>query len=124
MNLRSRRGDEDACVAFALRRLADVAKAPPEREVTAFDAVLEGRPVELGRDHVDERGVALELGQPEGRPQAPDDDIGEVGQDVLGVIELDTGEVARVPADVGDDETGRIGSFQLHGKPFGSAAPF
>ena len=36
---------------------------------------------------------------------------GQVGQDVLGVVELDAGEVARVAADVGDDETGGFGSL-------------
>ena len=98
--------DEDARVALALGRLADVAQAPPEREVAPLDRVLERRAVDLGRDHVDEGGVALELRELERRPQRPDHDIGQVGQDVLGVIQLDAREVARVATDVGDDEAG------------------
>jgi hypothetical protein len=53
-----------------------------------------------------ERGVALELGEPEAGSQRADDRVHEVCENVLRVIELDAREVARVPRDVGDQETG------------------
>ena len=56
-------------------------------------------------DDVSEGRVALEFGQAEGRPERANDGVGQVGQDVLRVIEFDAREVARVAADVGEDET-------------------
>ena len=100
--------DPGAGVALAGRRLADVAPAPAEPEVAALDRVEEHRPVDLLADHVRERRVALELGQPEVRPERGDDGADEVGQDVLGVVQLDVGEIARVTGDVGDQEAGGL----------------
>src|SRR4029077_15536998 len=70
------------------------------------------------RHHVCERRVALELRQPEGRPKRSHDGIHEVGQDVLRVIELDAGEVARVAGDIGDHEAGGFGRVAriVHGR--------
>jgi hypothetical protein len=45
--------------------LAHVAASPPEAEVAALDRVEEQRPVHLLGDRERERGVALELGEPE-----------------------------------------------------------
>ena len=102
-------GHPDAGVALARRRLADVADAALEGEVAALDDVAEAGPVDRRRGHVDERGVALELRELEGRAQRADDRVDEIGEDVLGVVELHAGQVAAVPRDVGDDETGRFG---------------
>ena len=38
----------------------------------------------------------------------------EVGEDVLGVVELDVGEVARVAGDVGDEERRGLGGCHRH----------
>ena len=40
------------------------------------------------------------------------DRVHEVGQDVLGVVELDAGEIARVAGDVGDHEAGGLGRLR------------
>ena len=98
-------GDVGAGVAVALRRLADVAQAPPEGDVAVLDRVLEDRSVDHVGDDVGEGRVALEFGQSEGRPERANDGVSQVGQDVLRVIEFDAREVARVAADVGEDET-------------------
>ena len=58
-------GDAHASIAIARRRLAHIAASPSEAEVAALDRVEEQRPVQLFRDREHERGVALELGQPE-----------------------------------------------------------
>ena len=99
---------EQAGVALAGGRLGDVAQPPSEREVHALDGVEQLRAVEAFGDHVGEGRVAFELGQSEGRLQRPDDGRHEVGQDVLGVIELGAGQIARVAGDVGDQQTGRL----------------
>ena len=66
-------------------------------------------PSTVSVEREDEGRVALELGQPERRTEGADDRVDQVGQDVLGVVELDTGEIARVAGDVGDDEAGGFG---------------
>ena len=104
--------DPGAGVALARRRLADVAAAPAEPEVAALDRVEEHRPVDrLGRRE-GECGIALELGQPEVRPERRDDGADEVREDVLGVVQLDVGEVAGVPGDVGDQEAGGLRGWE------------
>ena len=96
-------GDARAGVALARRRLADVAPAASEAEVAALDRVEQHRAVDpLGR-HVREGRVALELGEPEIGPQRRDHGADQVGQDVLGMVQLDVGEVARVAGNVGDE---------------------
>ena len=102
-------GDPGAGVALAGCRLADVTAAPAKAEVAALDRVEEHRPVDLLGGHEGERGVTLELGQPEVRPERRDDGADQVRQDVLRVVQLDIGEVARVAGDVGDQEAGRLG---------------
>ena len=74
----------------------------------ALDGVEQLRAVEALGDHVGEGRVALELGQSKGRLQRPDDGRHQVGQDVLGVIELGAGQIAGVAGDVGDQQTGRL----------------
>ena len=101
-------GDPDAGVALARGRLADVAAAAAEPEVAALDRVEEHRPVDpLGR-HERECGIALELGQPEVRPERSDDGTDQVREDVLCVVQLDVGEVACVSGDVRDQEAGGL----------------
>ena len=102
-----------AGVALAGGRLADVAKTLPEGEVGRLDGVLEHRSVDLVGDRVEEGRVALELGEPERRPQPPHHRVHHVGDDVLRVVELDPGEKAGVAGDVGDHETGGFG-FRKH----------
>ncbi len=60
--------------------------------------------------HVGEGGIALELGEPEVRTERRVDRPDEVGEDVLGVVELDIGKVAGVPGDVGDEERRGLGA--------------
>ena len=101
--------DEDARVALASRCLADVAQPALEREVAALDRVLQERPIDALGDRVDEGRVAFELGEAEHRPDVRDHRAHQVGQDVLGMVELRSGEKAGVAGDVGDDETGGLG---------------
>ena len=100
--------DPDAGVTPAGRRLAHVAAAPAEPEVAALDRVEEHRAVDLLDRREREGGVALELRQPEARPNRRDDGADEVGQDVLGVVQLDAAQVAGIPGDVGDQEAGGL----------------
>ena len=102
-------GDPNTGVAGARGRLADVATAPAEPEVAAFDGIEQERTVELVGRRVHERGVALELREPERRTQGGDDGADEVGQDVVRVIELDARELSRVAGDVGDQEADGLG---------------
>ena len=46
--------------------------------------------------------------EPEAGPEGGDDRADQVGEDVLGVIELDVGEVAGVAGDIRDQEAGRL----------------
>jgi hypothetical protein len=92
--------------ALADRGLLDVAQAAAELEIGRLDRILQHRAVDLRGHRVDESGVALELGQAEGRPQALDHGVHEVGDDVLGVVEFDPGKKARIAGDIGDDEAG------------------
>ena len=102
-----------AGVALAGGGLLDVAQSLAEGEVCRLDGVLEHRAVDLVGDRVEEGRVALELGEPERRTQAPDHGVHHVGDDVLGMLELDAGEKAGVAGDVGDHETGGFG-FRKH----------
>ena len=72
------------------------------------------RAVELRRDEIDEGRIPFELRQLEWRAERADDRIDQVGQDVLGVIELDPGEITGVAGDVGHDEACGFGLGQ-HG---------
>jgi hypothetical protein len=101
-------GDTHTRIAITRCRLAHVAASPSEAEVAALDCVEEQRPIQLLCDGERERGVALELGQPEAGSKRADDRAHEIREDVLRVIELDAREVARVPRDVGEQETGRL----------------
>ena len=100
---------EDTGVALAGRRLGDVAKSPAKGEVGPLDRVEELRTVDPVREHVDERGVALQLREAEARPERPDDRRHEVGEDVLRMVEFRAGEVAGIAGDIGDQEARRLG---------------
>ncbi len=102
-------GDPGAGIAFARCRLADVAPPTAEGEIASFDRVEEHRPIDRLAQREGERGIALELGQPEIRPERGDHRADEVGQDVLSVLELHVGQVAGVAGDVGDQEGRRLG---------------
>ncbi len=104
--------DPDAGVALAGRRLADVAATPAEPEVAPLDRVEEHRPIDPLGCRVGEGGIALELRQPEVGPECRDDGADEVRQDVLRVVQLDVGEVARVAGDVGDQEAGGLRAWK------------
>ena len=71
-----------------------------------LDRILEERSVDLVRGRVDERRVALELGETERRTQRPQQRIHDVGDDVLSVVEFDARYEACVARNVGDHETG------------------
>jgi hypothetical protein len=94
--------------ALANRGLFDVAQPPAEGEIGLFDNILQHRAVDFRGRGVNESGVAFELGEAEGRPKALDHRIHEIGNDILGVVELDPGEEAGVTGDIGDDEVGRF----------------
>ena len=102
-----------AGVARAGGRLADVAKTLPEGEIRRLHGVLQHRAVDLVGDRVEEGRVALELGEPERRPQPPHHGVHHVGDDVLRMLELDPGEKAGVAGDVRDHETSGFG-FRKH----------
>ena len=101
--------DEHARVAVAARCLADVTQPALECEIAALDRVLQQRSVDALGDRVDEGRVAFELGQAEHRPDVRDDGAHQVGQDVLGMVELRSGKEAGVAGDVGNDEAGGLG---------------
>lgn len=86
-----------------------VPPATPEPDVAALDRVEQHRPIDALRGHDGECGVTLELGQPERRLERRYDGPDQIRKDVLGVVELDIGEVAGVPGDVGDEESGGLG---------------
>jgi hypothetical protein len=85
-----------AGVAVTRSRLSDIPAAPAKSEVAALDRVEEHRPVDLLGCHEREGGIAFELGQPEVGPQRRDDCADNVCEDVLCVVQLDVGQVARV----------------------------
>src|SRR6266571_4503860 len=102
-----------AGAAFAGCCLTDVAQPLTEGEVGRLDGVLEERSVNFVVDRVEKGRVTLELGEPERRAQAPHHRVHHVGDDVVRVVELDTGEKASVAGDVSDHETGGFG-FRKH----------
>jgi hypothetical protein len=114
-------GHPHAGVALARRCLADIADPALEGEVAALDDVLKGRPIDRRGRHPDECGVALELRELERRTQRGDHGVDEVGEDVLRVVELHTGEIAAVACDVGDDEAGWIGPGEHRADPISRA---
>src|SRR5262249_22304105 len=115
--------DAHARVAFTGRGLADVAPAAAEAEVAALDRVEEQGAVDLLGRRERERGVALELRELEVGPKSRDDRADQVGEDVLRMVELDAREVARVAADVGDEETGRLGAGDHPDLVWGESLP-
>jgi hypothetical protein len=115
--LQVERRDQVARVAVAARGLADVTEPPPEREVAALDRVLGRGGVERLGEVVGERRVTLELRETEGRPERRDHGPDEVGEDVLGVVELGPREEARIARDVGDQQAGRLRFTQHRIRP-------
>ena len=98
-----------AGVALAGRCLGDVAQAAPEGEVCPLDRVEELRAVDTRSERIGEGGIALKLGQPKAWPEGIDHGRDQVGQDVLGVIQLGARQVARVAGDVGNQQARRLG---------------
>ena len=89
-------GDPGARVALAGRGLADVAPAAAEAEVAALDRVEEHRAVDGLGGHANMKAaspssLASRKSGPEGRDHGAD----EVREDVLSVVQLDVGQVAR-----------------------------
>src|ERR1700690_2549206 len=119
-NLRSSSGIRTQAFAPTGRRLAHVTAAPAEPEEAALDRVEEHRTVDLLDGREGEGGVALELREPEVRPECRDDGADEVGEDVLGVVQLHAAQVAGVPGDVGDQEARGVRGRGGHGS-FGGA---
>jgi len=84
-----------------------------EGEIRCLHGVLQHRAVDLVGNRVEEGRVALELGEPERRPQPPHHGVHQVGDDVLRMLELDPGEKASVAGDVRDHEASGFG-FRKH----------
>ena len=105
-----------ARLALAAVGLLDVAQPLAEGEIRLLDRILQERPVDLVGERVDEGRVAFELGEAERRAQRLDQRVHDVGDDVLGVVELDPGHEGRVAGNVGDHETSRF-SLRKHGGP-------
>ena len=93
--------DEDAGVALAAGRSIDGVLPATEREVGGLHGVEQHRRVDLDTGRVDEGGVTLQLGESHRRRQRVDHRLGQVGQHVLCVVELRSGQVGGVAADVG-----------------------
>src|SRR5262249_2333232 len=109
-----KRRDETAGVAFADRCLLDVAQPPAEGEVRALDRVLQMRSVELRRGEIDEGRIPFELRELEWRAGGAHARVRPGGENVLGVVEFDPGQVTGVAGDVGYDEACGFGLGQ-HG---------
>lgn len=60
-----------------------------------------------------EGGVAFELGQSEAGLEGGDDHTQEIREDVVGMLQLDIGEIAGVAGDVGDEEASGLCRLQL-----------
>ena len=101
--------DEDSGVAVALGRPVDRVLPAPEGEVRGVERAEQHRGVDPVPGHVDEDGVALELAQLHRGRQGAHDRVGQVLEDVLGVVELGSCEVRRVAADVGEGKAARLG---------------
>ena len=99
-NLRSR-----SCIRLHALHAQEVAKTLPEGEICHLHGVLQQRAVDLVSDCIEEGGVALELCEPERRPQPPHHGVHHVGDDVLCMLELDAGKKAGVAGDIRDHET-------------------
>jgi hypothetical protein len=102
-----------ASLALAGCGLLYVAEPLSEGEVCRFDCVLKQRTFELVTDRVEEGRVALEFGEPERWAKTSHNRVHQIGNDVLRVIEFDTGEKAGVAGNIRDQETGGFG-FRKH----------
>src|SRR6267378_6578829 len=112
-NLRSR-----SCIRLQASHRQEVAWLMLRRrfrkaKYAASTASCSTEPSALVGDRVEEGRVALELGEPERRPQPPHHGVHHVGDDVLRMLELDPGEKAGVAGDVRDHETSGFG-FRKH----------
>jgi hypothetical protein len=103
----------NAGFALADRGLFDVAQTPTELEIGRLNSILQERAVDLLGYRVDESGIALKLGKSEGRPEALDRRVHEIGDDVLRVVEFDPGQEARIAGDIGYGEIGQF-RFRKH----------
>ena len=98
-----------AGVAVAAGRLLDAPEPAAESDVRDLDRVEEQRPVGPAVLDEEERGVALELGQPERRLESPDHGFEEVTGDRRGMLDLAPREVRGVAGEVGDQEESTLG---------------
>jgi len=97
--------DERAGRAGARRDPAHLLQAQLERDGAALDHVEQPLGVAEGRDgRVGEDGVALELDEAQRFAQARDHELGQLGDDAVGVLELGVREKRGVAGYVGDDE--------------------
>ena len=88
--------DQDAGVAVARGRALHSIETAAVGEKGRVDRVQQQRAVDSLGDDVAERGVTLELGELELGSERPDHRLGQVAQDVLGVLELAGPQEARV----------------------------
>ena len=96
-------------VAIAARGLVDAPESTPEREVGRLDRVEQQRPVGSSVLDEEERGVTLELRQPERRLEAADDRLEEVASDGRRMLDLAPGEVCGIAGQIGDDQEAGLG---------------
>ena len=102
--MRSSRGASRHELQSQRRRLVDAPQPAPEREVGRLDRIEQQRSVGTAVLDEQERGVALELGQPERRLEPPDDRLEQVAGDGRRVLDLASAKVRGVAGQVGDDE--------------------
>ena len=95
---------EVARAAVARGRRVDAPQAPAEREIAGLDRVEQEHRIGAAVLDEQERGIALELREPEWGLEPADDRLEEVARDRGCVLDLAPGEVRRVPGQVGDEE--------------------
>ncbi len=94
--------DQEAGVAVAGRGAGDALQPVPESAVRNRNCVEQHRRIDpLAQGH-HEDGITLYFVDPEGPGgQGPDQGVGQIRQDVVGMLELGADEIGRVSTDVG-----------------------
>ena len=107
--------DQDTGVAFTRRGMGDVPETPAKSKVTGLDGVHDRRGPHRAVGCVCKSSVTFQFGELEGGSERLDQCLQEVGQDVLGVLQLGCLEVSRVAGDVGEEETAGFCCREIRG---------